>query len=115
MLACDVCGWPGALIADSLRGKVLHAHHVEPLSAGGDDEWSNMLLLCPNHHAVCHVLYGHRCPNITRLNLIARLRGIDAAGPEAGTWDAVDAKKIMDDIFNRKLKRTQGRNGVVRV
>jgi predicted HNH restriction endonuclease len=52
--ACEACGWrpPSLLDADDL----LHAHHVHPVCAGGHDGASNLVLLCPNHHALAHQL-----------------------------------------------------------
>jgi len=55
---CAVCGWtsPLRLLGDSslpADGPV-HAHHAVPLSLGGGDDGSNLLSLCPNHHAVAH-------------------------------------------------------------
>ena len=34
--------------------RLCHAHHVQWLSRGGDDELDNMVLICPNHHAAVH-------------------------------------------------------------
>ena len=47
---CEVCGWR----PDDHR--MLHAHHVVPLASGGSDLASNVLVLCPNHHAYAHRL-----------------------------------------------------------
>src|SRR5262245_20472014 len=48
---CQVCG-------DSLPGpgarRFVQAHHVEPLSEGGDDVRKNLAVLCPNCHAKLH-------------------------------------------------------------
>ena len=48
---CQACG-------DSLEGsgarRFVHAHHVEPLSEGGDDVKRNLVVLCPSCHARLH-------------------------------------------------------------
>lgn len=36
-------------------------HHIRPLSEGGDDDFSNMIVLCPTHHAEFD--YGAICIN----------------------------------------------------
>ena len=55
--ACDVCGWkpPEPVIA---RGGhlILTAHHVVPLACGGSNREENLVVLCPNHHAIAHRL-----------------------------------------------------------
>lgn len=44
--ACAFCGWeppdPG----------ILNAHHILPLCCGGLEEPENIVILCPNHHAL---------------------------------------------------------------
>lgn len=48
---CTACLWrPPALIGVT----ILHAHHIVPLSAGGTDSPSNLVLLCPTCHALAH-------------------------------------------------------------
>lgn len=41
---CIVCGFSDIIIA----------HHIIPQSIGGTDELSNLVVLCPNHHAMLH-------------------------------------------------------------
>lgn len=45
---CQVCG-----IAIEMPGgmKYSEVHHLRPLKEGGDDNYGNMIVLCPNHHA----------------------------------------------------------------
>jgi 5-methylcytosine-specific restriction endonuclease McrA len=43
---CEVCGW---------HIKV-HVHHVVPVWQGGGNEPDNLVVLCPNHHAMAHAL-----------------------------------------------------------
>ena len=48
---CQVCAWdPHQVYAEEL----CHAHHLQWLSRGGEDELANMALVCPNHHAAIH-------------------------------------------------------------
>lgn len=85
--ACEVCGWtaPAALV--SQPWELLNTHHVVPVAAGGSDEAGNLVVLCPNHHAIAHRAtftrrgryYGPR----TRAELLAELREIDA---DADAW-----------------------------
>jgi predicted restriction endonuclease len=35
----------------------VHAHHIEHRANGGSNHVSNMITLCPNHHALAHA--GH--------------------------------------------------------
>lgn len=58
---CAACGWRIAPALQSVGGEYgcgLHAHHVVPLAAGGSDEESNLVLLCPNHHELAHQLWA---------------------------------------------------------
>lgn len=43
--SCVVCGYP-----------LVHLHHLVPRSKGGTDDPSNLIDLCPNHHALVHLL-----------------------------------------------------------
>lgn len=45
---CEVCGW------EPPQKKLLHTHHVIPLCHGGTNDPENLVVLCPNHHAVAH-------------------------------------------------------------
>lgn len=47
---CEACSWT----LGPEHWRTLHAHHVIPLSCGGEDTNENMVVLCPNHHAVAH-------------------------------------------------------------
>lgn len=48
---CQICLWDprGTYGSDGC-----HAHHLQWLSRGGADARDNMVLICPNHHAVIH-------------------------------------------------------------
>lgn len=51
---CVICGFH----------LVTEVHHITPLAAGGRDEFSNLVTVCPNHHRLAHVglisLEGYR-------------------------------------------------------
>jgi hypothetical protein len=48
---CQICLWhPRQHYGHSL----CQGHHIHWLSRGGDDELTNMVLLCPNHHSAIH-------------------------------------------------------------
>ena len=52
---CALCGWSAAPDVLYHKGKRQHAngneiHHIIPANEGGTDEWTNVIMLCPNHH-----------------------------------------------------------------
>ena len=72
-LACERCGYrPPTFWAE----KILHVHHIVPVSFGGGDEPSNLVVICPNCHALAHTLtrrskkWGYEGPR-TREELFA--------------------------------------------
>lgn len=48
---CQICLWNPAV---DYQENLCHAHHIKWLSRGGDDDISNIILVCPNHHAAIH-------------------------------------------------------------
>lgn len=44
-LPCEICGW------NSTRRDV---HHIIPVSKGGTNKLTNLLVVCPNHHRMIH-------------------------------------------------------------
>ena len=42
---CSICGWE-----ESVRD----AHHIVPVSQGGQNDELNLISLCPNHHRMVH-------------------------------------------------------------
>ena len=48
---CQICRWDPRVIYGR---DVCHAHHLQWLSRGGEDNRDNMALICPNHHAAIH-------------------------------------------------------------
>lgn len=88
---CTVCSWRPPVIPASKsksvrtrRSSMLHMHHVIAQAKGGDHSSYNLVLLCPNHHAIAHAIAsiwvstqdGRTC--VTRAKLITALRLADA-------------------------------------
>jgi predicted restriction endonuclease len=48
---CQICGWAPRRSYDV---ELCEAHHVRWLSRGGNDDLSNLVLVCPNHHRAIH-------------------------------------------------------------
>jgi 5-methylcytosine-specific restriction protein A len=48
---CQICLWNPV---DIYGHYICHGHHLQWLSRGGEDDLSNMTLICPNHHAAIH-------------------------------------------------------------
>ena len=44
---CQICGYA---IKTSIKSRYSEVHHLHPLKDGGDDDFRNMLVLCPTHH-----------------------------------------------------------------
>ena len=45
---CDHCRWTPP------TASILHAHHIIPIACGGPDTIVNLIVLCPNCHAIAH-------------------------------------------------------------
>ena len=48
---CQICLWHPR---KDYNYSLCQAHHIQWLSRGGEDELTNMALVCPNHHAAIH-------------------------------------------------------------
>jgi hypothetical protein len=48
---CQVCEFDPRI---RYAQEICHVHHVVWLSRGGDNDRSNLVVLCPNHHAIVH-------------------------------------------------------------
>jgi len=93
---CWVCGWrPPAFLWNGRTWNALHCHHVIPTCCEGPNKKSNLVVLCPNHHAIAHrlgrnrrdgrwVYFGPKTPD----ELIRTLKEIDQ-DPRA--WEARQA------------------------
>lgn len=42
---CSICGW---------NESTCDVHHIIPSSEGGTDDFTNLIVVCPNCHRVCH-------------------------------------------------------------
>ena len=57
---CALCGWQ---VSDRLlftkRGTQYaygnEIHHIVPIDDGGESDWDNLILLCPNHHKMANL------------------------------------------------------------
>jgi len=45
-------------MSQEVMKRVLEVHHIVPLSQGGADDWSNMIVLTPTLHALVHAIPG---------------------------------------------------------
>ena len=52
---CIVCGYVGPI-----SKTCLHGHHMVPHSWGGENTKENIIILCPNHHAIAHAMCNGR-------------------------------------------------------
>lgn len=48
---CQICG---ELIGEKYGTTIIHTHHIEPFSKTMNNNLSNMMVVCPNHHGVIH-------------------------------------------------------------
>jgi predicted HNH restriction endonuclease len=88
--ACEVCGWKyPAPFTRHGQPSAVNAHHVVPISAGGADDEGNLVLLCPNHHAIVHGFWGtkkYEGPR-TKEDLVRELKTLDRDGHDKWTLD----------------------------
>ena len=58
---CQICDWQAPDFLQAMFGRssfAVNLHHVLPVACGGTDEPENLVLLCPNHHAIADILSG---------------------------------------------------------
>ena len=48
---CQICGYTFEHNANKTKGFYSEVHHYNPLKKQADDDFGNMIVLCPNHHA----------------------------------------------------------------
>ena len=48
---CQICG---AFIGESYGAQVIHAHHIDYFSRSMNNDASNIMIVCPNHHSIIH-------------------------------------------------------------
>ncbi len=51
---CQVCG---QLVAEKYGGTVIDAHHVDPFTSSLNNNYDNIVVLCPNHHRIVHACH----------------------------------------------------------
>lgn len=101
---CEHCGWSPPQLPTS--ASPLNVHHIVPVRWGGTHEAGNLILLCPNHHAIAdclHLLWRRRASNgaapysiATRESLLKALALADA-DPE-GWLDALPPTFGEEDL-----------------
>ena len=56
--SCEVCGWvPPAIVAEASGADMMPVHHLRGVASGGDHSRENLILLCPNCHAIAHSVF----------------------------------------------------------
>jgi 5-methylcytosine-specific restriction endonuclease McrA len=56
---CECCGIDDPVfgtLCPSVKSRLMHLHHIIPVSSGGHSRRSNFAWLCPNCHRVAHIL-----------------------------------------------------------
>lgn len=48
---CQICG---AYIGEKYGSTLIHAHHIDYFSRSMNNDASNILIVCPNHHGIIH-------------------------------------------------------------
>ena len=48
---CQICG---AYIGEAYGSQVIHAHHIDYFSHSLNNDATNIMIVCPNHHAIIH-------------------------------------------------------------
>lgn len=51
---CQVCG---QLVAEKYGGTVIEAHHIDPFTRSLNNNYDNIVVLCPNHHRIVHACH----------------------------------------------------------
>jgi hypothetical protein len=85
---CEVCGWHPPSWRNRTGSSLLQMHHITPVCRDGSHEHDNIALLCPNHHALAHLVWPNYrrarwCGPESRDEFMRILRRVDA-DPE--TW-----------------------------
>ena len=48
---CQICG---AYIGEKYGSKLIHAHHIDYFSRSMNNDATNIMIVCPNHHGIIH-------------------------------------------------------------
>lgn len=51
---CIICGFNFEKVYGEIGREFIHVHHINPLSASGEDVSNNLIPVCPNCHAMLH-------------------------------------------------------------
>lgn len=108
--ACAVCGWYIHTVLRSRNGtgRGVHHHHIVPVSCGGTDDPDNLILLCPNCHALAHNLYpkcnGRYHGPVIREELAVDLR---AALDDPEQFVAAKLSRLVDLMGETRRLRTE--------
>lgn len=112
-ICCEFCQWKPPQIPQRSLSKArrasqfLHVHHVVPRKRGGAEDFGNLILLCPTHHALAHAidpiwLTPSGCL-VTRVKLIAAL---NAAARFPDDWlDWFDVERGCVLLSQRRYHR----------
>lgn len=73
---CQICSYTFEHNANQKNGFYSEVHHYNPLKKQADDDYGNMIVLCPNHHAEFD--YGVKFIHLDRTTII------DEHGKETG-------------------------------
>ena len=57
---CSICGW---------NESTCDVHHINPKQCGGTDDFSNLIVLCPNCHRICHTTNKYSKEFLAKHNL----------------------------------------------
>jgi len=77
-LVCEVCGWDGGGFPE-----MVEAHHIIPFKCGGQVTDENIILLCPNHHALIHKLIKFKDIGTCKGSIVITLREYRKSGKDA--------------------------------
>lgn len=101
---CAVCGWtPPAGFP-----RLVEAHHIVPVSAGGDNRPTNLILLCPNHHRIAHVL-SCGCARVGAVDqLVTEIRRLDAPSTRPDSQPAEGSVTGFNSCAGKELQPKSG-------
>ena len=54
---CESCGWRPPTLEYVSLDSIMNVHHIVPCCEGGTHTDDNLILLCPNCHAIAHSIY----------------------------------------------------------
>jgi len=87
------CRFPGCT-----RHRRLHAHHVEPWSAGGRTDLANLILVCARHHTLIHAQNFQLTLHPDRTLTVATADGVRVLHHPALPWRPADELDPHCDI-----------------